>query len=53
MGVDGWVSAASAHYVDVEGADWTLPEEAFPLRAAPPAPPRSVPQHPDAAGTTS
>lgn len=40
---NGWVSAASAHYVDVEAADWTLPEEAFPLRAAPspahPAPP--------------
>ncbi|CAG9561576.1 unnamed protein product [Danaus chrysippus] len=37
----GWVSAASAHYVDVEAADWTLPDEAFPLRAppAPPAPP--------------
>ncbi|XP_028025577.1 GATOR complex protein WDR24 isoform X4 [Bombyx mandarina] len=33
----GWVSAASAHYVDVETADWTLPEEAFPLRAPPPA----------------
>ncbi|XP_060803577.1 GATOR complex protein WDR24 [Amyelois transitella] len=37
----GWISAASAHYVDVEAADWTLPEEAFPLRSAPapPAPP--------------
>ncbi|KPJ15450.1 WD repeat-containing protein 24 [Papilio machaon] len=34
----GWVSAASAHYVDVEALDWTLPEEAFPLRSAPPAP---------------
>ncbi|XP_068633759.1 GATOR2 complex protein WDR24 [Battus philenor] len=34
----GWVSAASAHYVDVEAVDWTLPEEAFPLRSAPPAP---------------
>ncbi|XP_045773380.1 GATOR complex protein WDR24 [Maniola jurtina] len=33
----GWVSAASAHYVDVDAADWTLPDEAFPLRA-PPAP---------------
>lgn len=33
----GWVSAASAHYVDVEAADWQLPEEAFPLRSAPPA----------------
>ncbi|KAG6456469.1 hypothetical protein O3G_MSEX009742 [Manduca sexta] len=40
----GWVSAASAHYVDVEGADWTLPEEAFPLRSAPPpAPPPHAP----------
>ncbi|XP_038220576.1 GATOR complex protein WDR24 [Zerene cesonia] len=29
----GWVSAATAHYVDVDAADWTLPEEAFPLRA--------------------
>ncbi|KAJ0176370.1 hypothetical protein K1T71_007549 [Dendrolimus kikuchii] len=37
-GTAGWVSAASAHYVDVEAADWTLPEEAFPLRAAPPPP---------------
>ncbi|XP_050555129.1 LOW QUALITY PROTEIN: GATOR complex protein WDR24 [Spodoptera frugiperda] len=34
----GWVSAASAHYVDVDAADWTLPEEAFPLRSAPPPP---------------
>ncbi|KAJ8722349.1 hypothetical protein PYW08_004751 [Mythimna loreyi] len=34
----GWVSAASAHYVDTEAADWTLPEEAFPLRTAPPPP---------------
>ncbi|KPI95789.1 WD repeat-containing protein 24 [Papilio xuthus] len=34
----GWVSAASAHYVDIEALDWTLPEEAFPLRSAPPAP---------------
>ncbi|XP_048478306.1 GATOR complex protein WDR24 [Plutella xylostella] len=34
---NGWVSAASAHYVDVDAADWTLPEEAFPLRAPPPA----------------
>lgn len=25
----GWISAASAHYVEVEAADWTLPEEAF------------------------
>ncbi|CAH2048923.1 unnamed protein product, partial [Iphiclides podalirius] len=33
----GWVSAASAHYVDVEAVDWSLPEEAFPLRSAPPA----------------
>lgn len=33
----GWVSAASAHYVDVDAADWTLPDEAFPIRA-PPAP---------------
>ncbi|XP_045497896.1 LOW QUALITY PROTEIN: GATOR complex protein WDR24 [Colias croceus] len=31
----GWISAASAHYVDVDAADWTLPEEAFPLRAHP------------------
>lgn len=38
----GWISAASAHYVDVEAADWTLPEEAFPLRTAPPPP---GPQH--------
>ncbi|CAK1551402.1 unnamed protein product [Leptosia nina] len=29
---NGWVSAASAHYVDVEAADWTLPDEAFQLR---------------------
>ncbi|XP_049873405.1 GATOR complex protein WDR24 [Pectinophora gossypiella] len=46
----GWVSAASAHYVDVEAADWTLPEEAFPLRAAPaPAdpPPRALAPHDD------
>ncbi|CAH0715220.1 unnamed protein product, partial [Brenthis ino] len=49
----GWVSAASAHYVDVEAADWTLPDEAFPLRAppappaplAPPAPPHDAPAH--------
>ncbi|XP_032517205.2 GATOR2 complex protein WDR24 isoform X1 [Danaus plexippus] len=43
----GWVSAASAHYVDVEAADWTLPDEAFPLRAppAPPAPPPAPSQH--------
>ncbi|KAL0882789.1 hypothetical protein ABMA27_016337 [Loxostege sticticalis] len=41
----GWVSAASAHYVDIEAADWTLPEEAFPLRTAPPppAPPHTPP----------
>ncbi|XP_026739465.1 GATOR complex protein WDR24 [Trichoplusia ni] len=39
----GWVSAASAHYVDTEAADWTLPEEAFPLRSAPPPPP--APHH--------
>ncbi|CAB3227368.1 unnamed protein product [Arctia plantaginis] len=38
----GWVSAASAHYVDVDAVDWTLPEEAFPLRTAPPPP---APQH--------
>ncbi|XP_050670198.1 GATOR complex protein WDR24 [Leptidea sinapis] len=31
----GWVSAASAHYVDVEAIEWTLPDEAFPLRAHP------------------
>ncbi|XP_075977555.1 WD repeat domain 24 [Anticarsia gemmatalis] len=43
----GWVSAASAHYVDVDAADWTLPEEAFPLRTAPPppAPPHHAPHH--------
>lgn len=48
LGEDGgWVSAASAHYVDVEAADWTLPDEAFPLRAppAPPAPPPAPSQH--------
>lgn len=39
----GWVSAASAHYVDLEAADWTLPEEAFPLRSAPPAPAQAPP----------
>ncbi|XP_028162519.1 GATOR complex protein WDR24-like, partial [Ostrinia furnacalis] len=43
----GWVSAASAHYVDIEAADWTLPEEAFPLRTAPPpAPPHTPPHQP-------
>ncbi|XP_064072807.1 GATOR2 complex protein WDR24 [Vanessa tameamea] len=40
----GWVSAASAHYVDVEAADWTLPDEAFPLRA-PPATHAPLPAH--------
>ncbi|XP_072949673.1 GATOR2 complex protein WDR24 [Epargyreus clarus] len=39
----GWVSAASAHYVDVEAADWTLPEEAFPLPA--PHAPAHAPAH--------
>ncbi|XP_041979515.1 GATOR complex protein WDR24 [Aricia agestis] len=44
----GWVSAASAHYVDVDATDWTLPEEAFPLRAAPaPALPVPAPQPPE------
>lgn len=38
------MSAASAHYVDVEALDWTLPEEAFPLRSAPPAP-LALPHH--------
>ncbi|XP_053610184.1 GATOR2 complex protein WDR24 isoform X2 [Plodia interpunctella] len=42
----GWVSAATAHYVDVEAADWTLPEEAFPLRSAPPAPAQPPPHTP-------
>ncbi|PZC85883.1 hypothetical protein B5X24_HaOG215245 [Helicoverpa armigera] len=43
----GWVSAASAHYVDTEAADWTLPEEAFPLRTAPPAAPPHAPPRAD------
>ncbi|GBP16076.1 GATOR complex protein WDR24 [Eumeta japonica] len=30
--VCGWVSAATAHYVDPDAMDWTLPEEAFTLR---------------------
>lgn len=45
----GWVSAASAHYVDVEAANWTLPEEAFPLRA--PAHAVTPPPADDHAGT--
>ncbi|CAF4932006.1 unnamed protein product [Pieris macdunnoughi] len=39
---DGWVSAASLHFVDVEAAEWTLPEEAFALR---PPPPPDEPDH--------
>ncbi|XP_063624491.1 GATOR2 complex protein WDR24 [Cydia splendana] len=45
----GWVSAASAHYVDVDAANWTLPEEAFPLRA--PAHAVTPPPADDHAGT--
>ncbi|KAI8437205.1 hypothetical protein MSG28_010530 [Choristoneura fumiferana] len=45
----GWVSAATAHYVDEDAMDWTLPEEAFPLRSAPPQPaPAHTPPAPDA-----
>lgn len=44
----GWVSAATAHYVDEDAMDWTLPEEAFPLRSAPPQPaPAHTPPAPD------
>ncbi|KAI5637278.1 WD domain, g-beta repeat domain-containing protein [Phthorimaea operculella] len=52
----GWVSAASAHYVDIDAADWTLPEEAFPLRTAPPPPPpppADNPTHPHLIATHS